>query len=82
MAEARPPNPLVEQFRRGGVARELRLIAAAGVDLLEASRASADLLGVRLGAVGSPACLLGVRALDAESLAAPVWVMNDGKMLA
>ena len=34
-----------------------------------------------LGAVGSPACLLGVRGFDAESLAAPAWVMNDGKMV-
>jgi hypothetical protein len=41
MAEARSLNPLVEQFRRGGVAREMRLMAAQGVlplkpeDLLE-----------------------------------------------
>ena len=41
MSEARPTNPLVEQFRRGGVARELRLMAAQGLlplkpeDLLE-----------------------------------------------
>lgn len=41
MAEARVPNPLVEQFRKGGVAKELRLMAAQGalplgpVDLLE-----------------------------------------------
>ena len=41
MAEARPTNPLVEQFRRGGVARDLRLMAAQGLlplkpdDLLE-----------------------------------------------
>jgi hypothetical protein len=41
MAEARALNPLVEQFRRGGVAREMRLMAAQGVlplkpeDLLE-----------------------------------------------
>jgi hypothetical protein len=41
MAEARPTNPLVEQFRRGGVARGLRLMAAEGLlplkpeDLLE-----------------------------------------------
>jgi hypothetical protein len=41
MADARPTNPLVEQFRRGGVARELRLMAAQGLlplkpeDLLE-----------------------------------------------
>ena len=31
MAEARPTNPLVEQFRRGGVARDLRLMAAEGL---------------------------------------------------
>jgi hypothetical protein len=41
MAEARPTNPLVEQFRHGGVARDLRLMAAQGLlplkpeDLLE-----------------------------------------------
>jgi hypothetical protein len=41
MADARPTNPLVEQFRRGGVAHELRLMAAQGLlplkpeDLLE-----------------------------------------------
>jgi hypothetical protein len=41
MADARPTNPLVDQFRRGGVARDLRLMAAQGLlplkpeDLLE-----------------------------------------------
>jgi len=30
MAEARTPNPLVDQFRKGGVPRELRLMAAQG----------------------------------------------------
>jgi hypothetical protein len=30
MSDARIPNPLVEQFRRGGVPRELRLLAAQG----------------------------------------------------
>jgi hypothetical protein len=41
MAEARATNPLVDQFRRGGVARDLRLMAAQGLlplkpeDLLE-----------------------------------------------
>lgn len=41
MAEARIPNPLVEQFKKGGVAAELRLMAAQGAlplgpaDLLE-----------------------------------------------
>ena len=31
MADARPTNPLVDQFRRGGVARDLRLMAAQGL---------------------------------------------------
>ena len=31
MAEARSSNPLVEQFRRGGVGRDLRLMAAQGL---------------------------------------------------
>jgi len=31
MSEARATNPLVEQFRRGGVARDLRLMAAQGL---------------------------------------------------
>jgi hypothetical protein len=31
MAETRSTNPLVEQFRRGGVARDLRLMAAQGL---------------------------------------------------
>jgi hypothetical protein len=31
MSDARPTNPLVEQFRRGGVARDLRLMAAQGL---------------------------------------------------
>jgi hypothetical protein len=41
MSEARIPNPLIEQFRRGGVPAELRLLAAQGAlplkptDLLE-----------------------------------------------
>jgi hypothetical protein len=30
MAEARVPNPLVEQFRRGGIPKDLRLVAAQG----------------------------------------------------
>src|SRR5215471_15879439 len=30
MADARAANPLVDQFRRGGVPRELRLMAAQG----------------------------------------------------
>jgi hypothetical protein len=41
MAEARAPNPLVEQFRKGGVPKDVRLMAAQGalplgpLDLLE-----------------------------------------------
>lgn len=41
MSDARIPNPLVEQFRRGGVPRELRVLAAQGalplkpIDLVE-----------------------------------------------
>jgi len=31
MAETRATNPLVAQFRRGGVARDLRLMAAQGL---------------------------------------------------
>src|SRR5512144_2172990 len=31
MAEARATNPLIEQFRRGGVPRDLRLMAAQGL---------------------------------------------------
>ena len=31
MTDARATNPLVEQFRRGGVARDLRLMAAQGL---------------------------------------------------
>jgi hypothetical protein len=61
MAEARVTNPLVQQFRRGGVARDLRLMAAQGLlplkpeDLLELWT---DLLrdpdlGVREAAQGS-----------------------------
>jgi hypothetical protein len=30
MAEARAPNPLVEQFRKGGIPRDLRMMAAQG----------------------------------------------------
>ena len=30
MAEARAPNPLVDQFRRGGIPKDLRLMAAQG----------------------------------------------------
>jgi len=31
MADTRPTNPLVDQFRRGGVPRDLRLMAAQGL---------------------------------------------------
>ena len=62
MSEARATNPLVEQFRRGGVARELRLMAAEGMlplkpeDLLE--------LWVDLGRDADE----GVRAAASKSL--------------
>jgi hypothetical protein len=61
MAEARATNPLVVQFRRGGVARDLRLMAAQGLlplkpeDLLELWTelvSDAD-EGVRAAAAGS-----------------------------
>jgi hypothetical protein len=70
MAEARVPNPLVEQFRRGGVARDLRLLAAQGalplipadlVELVHLLLADAD-EGVRTTA----AATLG--AMPAEEL--------------
>jgi hypothetical protein len=50
MAEARPTNPLVEQFRRGGVARDLRLMAAQGLLPLKPE----DLLELWTGLVGDP----------------------------
>lgn len=65
-----------EDTRPGIDARELRLLQAAGVDPLDAAAGAAELAGVRLDG-----CELGVRGLDPDSLAAPVWVMNDGKML-
>jgi hypothetical protein len=58
MSEARATNPLVEQFRRGGVPRELRLMAAQGAlplkpeDLLELLT---DLVGDADAAVGETA---------------------------
>ncbi len=51
MAEARASNPLVEQFKKGGVARDLRLMAAQGalplgpidlLDLLQHLRGDSD----------------------------------------
>jgi hypothetical protein len=61
MAEARATNPLVVQFRRGGVARDLRLMAAQGLlplkpeDLLElwTELVSDPDEGVRAAAEGS-----------------------------
>jgi hypothetical protein len=62
MSDARATNPLVDQFRRGGVARDLRMMAAQGLlplkpeDLLELwahlERNDAD-EGVREAATGS-----------------------------
>src|SRR5262245_24562043 len=48
MAEARATNPLVLQFRRGGVARDLRLMAAQGLLPLKPE----DLLELWTGLVG------------------------------
>jgi hypothetical protein len=50
MAEARALNPLVEQFRRGGVAREMRLMAAQGVLPLKPE----DLVELWTNLVGDP----------------------------
>jgi hypothetical protein len=50
MAEARSLNPLVEQFRRGGVAREMRLMAAQGVLPLKPE----DLVELWTNLVGDP----------------------------
>ncbi len=50
MADARPTNPLVEQFRRGGVARDLRLMAAQGLLPLKPE----DLLELWTDLVGDP----------------------------
>ena len=66
-------------------ARELALLAKAGIDPLKAAtQQSAELLGLRdLGrlSVGSAASLIAVRDLAPESLARPAWVMIDGKMV-
>ena len=66
-------------------ARELALLAEAGVEPIRAATSrSAALLGLRdLGrpTVGSAASLIAVKGLDPKSLAAPVWVMINGKMV-
>src|SRR5512134_1607193 len=63
MADARPTNPLVEQFRRGGVARDLRLMAAQGLLPLKPE----DLLELWTDLVGDAD--EGVRAAAEKSLA-------------
>jgi len=62
MAETRPTNPLVEQFRRGGVARDLRLMAAEGLLPLKPE----DLVEMWTDLVGDPD--EGVRAAADTSL--------------
>jgi hypothetical protein len=62
MAESRATNPLVEQFRRGGVARDLRLMAAQGLLPLKPE----DLLEMWTDLVGDPD--EGVRAAADKSL--------------
>ncbi len=62
MAEARPTNPLVEQFRHGGVARDLRLMAAQGLLPLKPE----DLLELWTDLVGDPE--EGVRSAADKSL--------------
>jgi hypothetical protein len=64
MAEARATNPLVEQFRRGGVPRELRLMAAQGVLPLKPE----DLVEMWTGLVGDAD--EAVRAAAESSLSA------------
>jgi hypothetical protein len=63
MADARPTSPLVEQFRRGGVARDLRLMAAQGLLPLKPD----DLLELWTDLVSDPD--EGVRAAAEKSLA-------------
>ena len=63
MADARATNPLVEQFRRGGVARDLRLMAAQGLLPL----APADLVELWSDLVRDAD--EGVRGAAAQSLA-------------
>lgn len=62
MAEARATNPLVLQFRRGGVARDLRLMAAQGLLPLKPE----DLLELWTGLVGDADA--AVRAAAEKSL--------------
>lgn len=66
-------------------AAELSLLAEAGVDpLVAATAASAELLGFKdLGrlSVGMAASLLAVKSLQPADLAAPVQVMNCGKIV-
>jgi hypothetical protein len=63
MAETRATNPLVAQFRRGGVARDLRLMAAQGLLPLKPE----DLLELWTGLVSDSD--EGVRGAAAKSLA-------------
>ncbi len=63
MAETRSLNPLVEQFRRGDVAREMRLMAAQGVLPLKPE----DLVELWTNLVGDPDA--AVRAAAEGSLA-------------
>ncbi len=74
-----------DQTKPGIDPLELKALGAIGIDpLCAATRESAALLGLRdMGAlfVSSAASLLAVRGLDPDSLAAPVWVMNNGRML-
>jgi len=63
MAEARATNPLIEQFRRGGVPRDLRLMAAQGLLPLKPE----DLVEMWTDLVEDPD--EGVRAAAVKSLA-------------
>jgi len=62
MADTRPTNPLVDQFRRGGVPRDLRLMAAQGLLPLKPE----DLVEMWTDLVGDPD--EGVRAAADKSL--------------
>jgi imidazolonepropionase-like amidohydrolase len=74
-----------EDTHPGIDARELALVAAAGLDPLEvATRGAASLLGFAdLGrfARGCAASLIAVRTTAPEHLAQPVWGMIDGTMI-